>query len=291
MPFDVLLSRATSFDALDRVEPLVLAELPPPPKATRQADGSYWIEHPHGEPWLVAAQSKKSIALSSSYSHHRFIRNFLDSFDLALSIAASTGVHVFETVRGSEVTPANVNALLAMESPFVTHEIATHRATRERIGSEGLAPLEYPVGPIDLVSDYFVFHLRASAGVGGDALRAALFRGCGAARMEAGDGTGDAFLVAPVETRGFFARTFGAKEAPTTKVLARPDGAVQVWPTWEGPFARHAKTTLDVVETLERELGATTTHVGHPLDANRRRELRARQAGLGVETYLYQAGG
>lgn len=129
----------------------------------------------------------------------------------------------------------------------------------EQIARDAGAPLERPVGPVDLVHDYFVFHVRPKASLTGDAVHVALGR-LGTSRIERAQA--DAWLVGPADPRGFFGRLVGTQR--TTHQGAPSDGALQIWPTWTAPFAELAPVTLDAA------LGAG---------------LRERSTGLGVAFY------
>jgi hypothetical protein len=59
--------------------------------------GEYWVRHPEGDPWFVAAWKPPGhILLSTSYTHHRFLRNLADMFDQGLAIATNFGARLSE---------------------------------------------------------------------------------------------------------------------------------------------------------------------------------------------------
>lgn len=270
-------------EGLAAAAPLALADLPPPPDATKMPDGSYRCMHPGGGPWLIVEQRGPNVALSTSYSNGRFLRNSMDMFDLALSVASGLGANVVEEVRGQVVTKENVDALLSVDGPYVATQASTFRATQERLQAEGMAPLEYPLGPVDLVSEYFALHVGdgATAERVGSALRDALGK-----RLTVVSST--TFLVAPIDDRGWLARTFGGAAEPAAKVLVRPDGSVQVWPSWRRPFAECAKVTLEVALLLGRALGAPVMLGTDRCDDAFVATLTPHIGGLGVDFYAWR---
>lgn len=283
MPLDLFITRATDRAQLGTTAPLSIADLPPPPDATRMPDGGYRIAHPGGGPWCVVQERGPDIVLSTSYSNPRFLRNFADMFDLALGLATALGANVVEEVGGNLVTGANVNALLAMSGPYVALQADTFRQTQQRIGEEGMAPLEFPLGPVDLVSDYLVFHV---GGAQREKVTSALKRAFGARATSASDA---AFLVAPPDDRGWLARTFGGAPAPATKVLSRDDGSAQIWPTWGRTFAECAPVTLEVALVLAAELGRPAMLGPTRCDDAFVAQMRPRLGGLGVDFYQWRA--
>jgi hypothetical protein len=285
VPLDLFVSKATSFAELGTAPPVSLSSLPPPPRATARPEGSFWIEHPYGEPWLTVGQRGPNIVVSTSYSNRRFLRNSADMFDLALQLADGLGARVFEEVGGGEVTRANVNALLGISGPYMDRLAKTFEAVKARIETEAMAPLEYPVGPVDLVSDYFAFHVTPPRSIVADDVATALAGALGAGRVQRATPT--ALLVKPRETRGWIARTFGGAATPATKVLVRPDGGVQVWPSWREAFATSAPVTLEVARAVATAAGGRLELGSRACDDEFLGELTARTGGLGVDLYLW----
>lgn len=110
MPFDLFVSRAKTFQAIERgglfrrAAPItpeefrtVMADGAP---ATRP-DGDLWFAHPEDHsPWFAARLTQKgSVVLSCSYTNHRFLRNFADAFDIGVRIAEALNASLFEEVR------------------------------------------------------------------------------------------------------------------------------------------------------------------------------------------------
>ncbi|MEZ4254078.1 MAG: hypothetical protein R3B99_38205 [Polyangiales bacterium] len=284
MPFDLFVSRATSYDALSTARALRLSELGPPPGAREAPGGGYWLEHPGGGPWLAVVERGPNVVLSTSYSNRRFVRNFVDAFDLAHQLAAAVGARVFDEVSAAEVPASQLNALLRPLGPYVARQHATFQEVERRIREEAQARLEYPLGEIDLVSDYFVFVVVGSTTP--DGVAAALSASFGGRVVRDSVRT---FRVAPAETRGWLARTLGRQPDPATLVLVRPDGAVQVWPSWAHPFATLAATTVEVA----RALAASThgaLHFGRTrVDAPLLEAIETSSRGLGVDFHRWWA--
>lgn len=63
MPFDLFLSRASSFAELDSASPLSLDDLGAPPGARAAPHVGYWLEHPGGEPWMAVTQRGPDVVL------------------------------------------------------------------------------------------------------------------------------------------------------------------------------------------------------------------------------------
>lgn len=284
MPFDLFLSRAGSFAELDSAPPVSLDDLGAPPGARAAPDGGFWLEHPGGEPWLAVMQRGPNVVLSTSYSNRRFVRNFVDAFDLAQQLASHVSARVFEEVSGTEVSPSQLDALFSPFGRYVQRQAATFQQTERRIQAEGMARLEYPLGPLDLVGEYFAFGVVGADAATPDAVAAALARGLEARRVHRASST--AFDVRARDTR----RTSGRAPDPATKVLCRPDGAVQVWPTWAHPFSELASVTLEVARHLATSLDADLVLGGRSVDAAYLAEIAARSSGLGVDFYRWITG-
>lgn len=183
------------------------------------------------------------------------------------------------------MTSATVNTLLAVTGPYVARQVDTFRLTQRRLEQEGQAPLEYPLGPVDLVSEYFVFHVP---GASGEQVAVAL-RGALGKRVTAVSTT--TFLVSAPDERGWLGRTFGGAPEPATRVLVRDDGSAQVWPSWRRPFAEGASVTLEVARLLGTALGTPVLFGSDVCDDAFVAELRAHIGGLGVDFYSWRSRG
>lgn len=284
VPFDLFVSHASSFKAAQGKGGL-FSRRPPPiaaaafeqvmskVDATRRPDGDYWLRHPEDQtPWLAARLSEQgAIVLSCSYTNHRYIRNFLDAFDLGLRVAQALGASVFEEVGGEEVTAKNIDALLDAKGEYVKLQALTFQHACQQLHQAPGGPMEYPVGPQDLVGEYFVLHLTLPP--------------------EAPNTLADILArvsfprepTAVTEEVALFTTESGASAA---KIIVTPDRRMQVWPSHgEAPFAETAGVTLAAFEALERAYPGTATFDGRPLTDSLRSEVSQRASGLGVEFF------
>ena len=277
MPFDLYISRATTFGA-SSPRPITSEELQGAMSgapATRKADHVYWVRHPDGDPWFVVEWKAGQVLLSTSYSHHRYLRNFPDMFDQGLVLAESLGARLFEEVEQREVTRSNVDELLHPDGKYVELQAGTWRGAMDRLARQANAPLEYPLGPFDVVSEYLVFHLAPARPIEDDAVPALLERATSGVKVHAArEGTWCAIEV--------------AGERWLTKILRRADGQWQIWPAWgQSPFPGIAATTVAVAEELHRAAGGELRFLGRPYDDSLRESVHARLDGLGVDFYLW----
>ena len=288
MPFDLFVSHASSFDRVDRSGWLRRGQVPITPAAflgaisgsasSQRADGDLWLRHPDdGLPWLAARLTPKgSVVLSCSYSNHRYLRNFPDAFELGLGLAEALGASLFEEVRGEKVTRSNVETLLSPDGRYVRLQVGTFESALERLHQDPGGPLEYPIGPIDLVGEYFVLHLTLPTSSPRN-----LAELLGAVELPR----------APIVMEKSHAVIPTQSGAPATKVLLRPDQRVQIWPSHgEASFGDTATTTIATLHAFEAAFPGYVTFNLEPLTPAIRAELDRRSSGLGVEFYEWVVG-
>src|SRR6476620_7071750 len=118
MPFDLFISHAPAFSKIDKSGLLrrqkaitveQFGQVFSAAGATLRPDGDLWVPHPEdASPWLAARLTPQgSIVLSCSYTSHRYIRNFLDAFDLGVKIASALEASLYEEVRETRVDGTN----------------------------------------------------------------------------------------------------------------------------------------------------------------------------------------
>jgi hypothetical protein len=243
--------------------------------ATRQGDHAYRVLYPDGDPWFVAEwRPEGNVVLSTSYSSHRFLRNFANMFDQGLRIAGDLQARLFEDVGQREITKRNIDTLLVPGGKYVDLQAATWRRAIDQLASQGTAPLEFPLGPADTVSEYVLFHVTPARDLT-DAELAALAREAKAIRIERRDGAAWCALDDDVDRS-------------LTRLLRRPDGDWQIWPAWgQAPFSRIAEVTVALAEALHRAAGGDIAFLGHRYDAALQKDLRSKLAGLGVDFYTW----
>jgi hypothetical protein len=242
--------------------------------ATLKDDHLYWVRYPDGDPWFAAQWKPEGrVVLSTSYSNHRYLRNFADMFDMGLRLARSLRARLFEEVGQREVTETNVDSLLAPEGEYVRLQASTWRAASEQLSAEAKGALEYPLGSVDLVSEYFLFHIAPERAVADDSVAGLLRQARRAVTVEKAD-------------KGAWRAADAATGKWLTKVLHRPFGKWQVWPAWgQSPFSAIAETTVILAEQLHHAVGGEIRFLNRPLDDALRNEIVSRVGGLGVDFY------
>jgi hypothetical protein len=283
MPFDLFISHAASFDKIDksglftRAHKAITAEqftgIFSRLKSATRPDGDMWVRHPEDDsPWLAARLTPKgTIVLSCSYTCHRYIRNFVDAFDLGVKIAEALEASLFEEVRGRRVSTPDLDSLLESEGEYVQLQAKTFAMAIQSMDEDSRAPLEYPLGPMDVIQEYFVLHLTLPAG-GPTTLKGLLERLKFAQPLDQG------------ETAALLPASNGK---PGAKMLLRPDGMVQIWPAHGYvSFAESTAACFALLSALEAVFsGAPAAFFRVPLSAPERAELQQRAQGLGVEFF------
>ncbi len=300
MPFDLHVSRTTPYPELraSASKPGFLARLigktPPPPPAedpnpislddlaktmegapcTRRDDSTWWVRYPDGDPWFVTRWDQGNVVLSASYSNHRFLRNFADMFDQGLRIAGALGARLFEEVRRTEVTSSNIDALLDPDGDYVALQAQTFKSTLQMLDAEVRAPLEYPLGPIDVVSELLVFHVQPERTIGSanvvelvDAMESCVRE----------PGRDDALYVVGKTDQKRLA-----------KILHRPDGRWQVWPAHgHAAFSRIAPAVVLTAEAIHAQTGGALAFRGSAYEDATRKTVHELMSGLSVDFHLW----
>lgn len=284
MPFDLFVSRAKTFQAIERGG-LFRRSAPITPEAfravmadgapTMRPDGDLWFTHPEDHsPWFAARLTPKgSVVLSCSYTNHRFLRNFADAFDIGVRIAEALNASLFEEVRCERVVPSQLDRLLAPDGDYIRLQAGTFKHCLQRLDQDPGGPLEYPLGPIDLVGEYFVLQLTLPGNTPADL--PALLRPV-------------ALPSAPTDLAPSHAAVPDPHGTPLTKILLRPDRRLQLWPSHgAGPWSASARSTLETFKALEAEYPGPATFNGRGLDSALSAQLEARVNGLGVDFYQW----
>lgn len=236
-------------------------------------DGAWWVRYRQtGEAWcvihFVAGQDPlHRVELSTSFSNPRFMRNMLDMFDLALTLARCLDARVFEEAHGTEITASNVDAFLARDGSFVTGVHAFFRSAQEEIQTTSRAPLEFPLGVIDDVPDYLQFVVRTT----------------GPSLQDLCADTPDHLSAHLLELSAIL--ELRERKIPVVRLIRLEDGVI-VRPYWSSlPFAVLAQETFRAVERVERRFGTETLYDQQPCGPERRAVLESHAQGLGVEYY------
>ena len=298
MPFDLFVSRARSFAEMRKavseqsgllrrifsrasvpIDASEFHELMGNALTTRKSDALYWVRHPENDggndPWCTAELEAGYVRFSTSYGHHRFLRNFADMFDLGLRFANALQAQMFDE-DGQLVTAASVDDLLEPNSEYVALQLSTWQRTLKTLDAAAQAPLEYPLGPIDLVSDYFLFHVTPKRKIesrdAADAIRAAI----STASVDAID-----------ERRLGISGNDGKRLAMA--LLQKTDARWAVRPAYgQVSFRRLAPATLAALDAIVRATDGSITFNGHEPDAETMTMLRGQlSAGLGLDVHLW----
>ena len=208
--------------------------------ALRMTEHLFWVHHGDGSPWFTAEwRPDGTIELATSEVHSRFLRNLPDLLDQGLRMAGQLKARLFEQADGSEVVPAGLAARLRPDSAYLAVHLRRWKAAMEELGDKLLAPLDFPIGPVDTVPEFLLFHLVPARVVSLAEARAAVERAMPGIRTEViGD---DGLIIAGPEQADLFA-----------KVLLRPDGEWLIWPI-HGlvPFARVAPAVVEAERVAE----------------------------------------
>lgn len=242
--------------------------------SSAKGDHLYWVHYPDGDPWFVAEwKADGRVLLSTSYSNHRYLRNFADMFDQGLRISGELNARLFEEVGEREITKSNIDSVLAPDGKYVALQVSTWRHAIAQLSEQATAPLEFPLGPIDIVSEYLLFHVVPERPIADDSVPALL------AHAQEG-------VNVQVAQEGAWYAVDADGDKGLAKVLRRPDGKWQVWPAWgQASFPRVAATTVALAENLHRAAGGEIQFLGRPFGESLRKEIRARVGGLGVDFY------
>jgi hypothetical protein len=226
-----------------------------PAPAVRQAEDLYWVHHGDGSPWFTAEWlSDGTIVLATSEVNHRFLRNLPDLLDQGLRMAGQLRAQLFEYPEGHEVVAAGLAARLQPGGPFLAHHLARWKQAMERLGDDLLAPLDFPIGPVDTVPEFLLFHLIPAKAIPIEAARAAVEQALPGSKAEVLGS--DALIVSGPEEGALLA-----------KVLLRPDGEWLIWPI-HGlvPFARVAPAVVATAEAIAAEVGGEFWYAERPYE-------------------------
>lgn len=285
MPFDLFISRASKFSHLDgsgwfgkKPSPITEAEfkeIMEEPYAIRP-DGDVWMTHAEdNSPWFAARLTPQGyIVLSTSYTNHNFLNNCPALIDASFQIAESLGANLFEETRGLKIDKSNIEQILAHDSDYVTLQVQTFNHAVDQMDQGPGGPFEYPIGPLDLASEYFAFHIDVPQD-SEDLSR--LIEGAPQITGFHSAGPQHGMLLTD-------------EDVPLTKLLLRPDSTLQIWPSHgRTDFATAATATFNAVVALARYCKGKTTFNGRNVDSALAKEIHARSGGLGVECYEWVA--
>lgn len=299
MPFDIWISRCASWDEVQgrqegaakqpgflgrllgggrpaRISEQEFRAVLEAGAAVRRPKGEYWVRYPQTDEawfsarWQPATADGGEIVLSLSYSHPRFLRNWADAFDMALRLAKALRARVFEEVGGREVTQGNVDRVLDPQGHYVQTQRDLYLQVRERLGQRAEAPLECPVGALDIVPEYFLFSLHPRNGAGLPPLAELLAL------------LGPRLQVMVQQDNGAGVGRPG-EEQPSVQIGYSPD-ALKLRPFWGSrTFAEVAPTALAVADALAG--AGEMRFLDRPLTPELRVALGQRSTGLGVEVF------
>jgi hypothetical protein len=247
-------------------------------------DGGWWVRYgkdhsAFGEPWFSVFATPREgplrhVELSASFTNAQFMRNMLDMCDEGLRLSRRLDAKLYEETRGTELNLENVDAFLDFKGPFVTGQHKFFLDGQAELRDQPYAPLEFPLGAIDQVSDYFRFDLRTKDVPTIEDLVAQT-----PAHLDSRPRDDVELVLYPKQGKQSLVR-----------VVLLDEGLV-VRPAWSRlPFAQLAGETLRTVDRLEQQLSASVTYRGAPVTAAQRATLEPQTAGLGVSFYEWLHG-
>jgi hypothetical protein len=272
--FKAAIGRANSQSPISQVEFHRLFANEP---AKALEDGkTYWFRHPaenvpcFAAEWVPISGNDGYIKVAISHLHYRFLFALGTTLSWSFQAAQSIGASLFEESGQREITPANAAQFFDPKGDFAGLLAKSWRAAISDLDANGQAPLEYPLGPIDGVSDYFVFHIRPEKTVSHRQLVEDL-----ALDTEGDIDEGVMVIDKTCKTR-------------LTKLLVRPDGKIQVWPYYlQEPFAKIAKSTLAIASSVHAYTGGDINFGYLPLTGELRQNISQHLDGLGVEFFIW----
>jgi hypothetical protein len=282
MPFVAWVTRAERFqDIVDRTDPLgglprsCFEQLGAAHGAIARPSGALWFHYPDdgaaaGEPWFAATFRAPAVAehghiqLSTSFTSPTFLRNAVDMLELAVQIAAPYGARVFEEAGGRELDRDTVDSLLDPGGAFIRNLGQVWLDVRARLGRQARAPLEFPLGGVDEVSDYFVFQVQTEAPM---------------------PGLSDLLEDAHVVPHGAIIADLERDEAAVRITPLDPTCVVVQPAIGTMPFRDVARATLDTLDRIHARAGGKVLYLGRPVDRALRDALEHYATGLGVELY------
>lgn len=290
MPFDLYITRATlpanriQFTAeageedhgiSEREFHLLFDRLP----AFPIDHATYWVYHPGEQiPWFSAQWTASGshelgyCTISISWTHYRFLFAWGSVFDLALEWATCLKARVIEGTRNLDITFANIDQLLDPGSDYVLFHASFWKDVRYEADRSGHAPLEFPVGTIDKVSEYCCFSISNASMQRIEDVCAVV---------------SDKFEIDYEQNAATCLSENG--ERRLSKVLVRADNRIQVTPYyWEAPFRHAFATTRLLAHELGSRLGGEIYFSRHPLTGTLSEQIAAYTAELGVDFYLWQ---
>lgn len=238
--------------------------------AALQPDGVYRVRHVDGRPWLTARFEPRSagggeIVLGTSYSSPWFVKDWVESFKLALTLAGPLGANVFDAIHHTLVSADALDRILDPEGVLLPEETATHRAITTRLAQTGAVPLEYALGgTVDETAVVLCLKLTAPEPASLAWLR------------------DDPLALSPVSSEAGYLRD---ADVPLLRVLCREDGALQVWGAYStARFSEWSRTAIELVDRLVAAHGGSVRMIGFgPLDDALRAEIAPRLDGLGTD--------
>lgn len=238
---------------------------------------TYRLMHKSGVPWLLAEldtplERPSRIRLSISLTNFKFARAWIDAFDAALDLAQHLNAHLIEGSYHSEVSAENIDEYLRADGEYAQiHMKRWHDALTE-MNIHNQAPLEFPLGHLDSVSEYFCLSVQAYTAVTPEKLTDEL--GYALRLRSASSHTG---AIYDPET-----------QRPISKILFRADGKIQLQPFyWKEPFAMAAAETLEIAETIEQKYGGSLYFFSQPVSDELRSALKNRINSLGADFYWW----
>jgi hypothetical protein len=281
MPYDLIISRKRGAGMLGRLFNKSAGPFQGPDllfaglkfRGQLQPGGDIRIPHPDDQfPFFtLRLDDEGNMVCTTSYSNHRFLRNFADMADAALRIAKHFGARVVIESDNAELRADNIDTYFDVNGRHVQFQIGFFRQQQEELDKGGGA-LEYPLmGIIDRVGSYFVpGAVRAAGEFGG---------------MEAIIRRLDPALSWQIFNESHaYARTAG--DLPVLKMAILSPGEVVFIPAHgRAAFSISAPLALDCACRLRDQCGAEPQFLRKPVEPARWAEIEEHARGLGVDFF------
>lgn len=197
--------------------------------------------------------------------------------DAGLQIAEQLKLRLF-TEDGDEITAENVDELMALDGSYVGAQKTAWRDVMLSLQQDEYGPLEYPMGPVDIVSPYLYFHLVVGRPVEAPEMREIL-SGLDFEGVVAHQAQEEAFCLVSSEGKWL------------TKVARCADRNWQFWPAWgKSELAPIARTTLAAAEHALAKAGGKLLFMHEPFDDARRAGYVEHMNGLGFDFFFWVFG-
>jgi hypothetical protein len=240
----------------------------------RHADDLLWIWHELDVPWCSAELVPTDddggyIQMSISYGNNYFMRVWKEIFEFALKIAERLGARVIEGQWKEEITRKNLLAAIEQEDEYYQHHFSCWRQTLDTLSAKNQAPLEYPIGFEDSVSEFFMFQVYPDRILPFHQIIREM-----SLNVDSVSTSGGSFIK-------------DKDGNPITRFFVNADGSFVLTPAYTfRDFCYLVPGTCDIAEQLQKHLGGTVFFNHVPFTEDLKNFVLENSKGLGIEFYL-----